>query len=59
MWLLHHTTVCHTSRRAAATFETFHIISLDESIEHLNTGWHNWNNEVDNICRSRNESTFI
>ena len=59
MWLLQHTTICHASRRAAATLTTFHIISLDKSVEHLNTGWHNWNNEVDNICRSRNVSTFL
>jgi len=54
MWLLHHATICHASRTAAATLAIFHVISLDEYIDSLNTGWHYWNNEVDNICRSRN-----
>jgi len=59
MWLLHHTTICHASRTAVAISAVFHIVSLDEYIEHLNTGWLYWNNKVDNICRSRNASTFV
>lgn len=59
MWFLHNTTMCHASRTTAATIATFHVISLDDSIEHLNTGWHYWNNEMDSICGSRNVSTFI